>query len=133
MARSHTRLPLASSQQRDWYLIAEEPAPAPYFAHPKGCAALRLVLVLAPCPPLLRAFSGWIDLLLLRVHNPTFRFEVQTSVPRTSRRQRFVLFTSMIYPNLYFPRPRNIRLITLVTEVVVYELAWLPPRLCFLL
>jgi len=30
---------------RDWYVIAEEPAPAPHLAHPEGCAALRIVLV----------------------------------------------------------------------------------------
>ena len=34
--------------QRDWYLIAERPAPAPHLAHPEGCAALRIVLVTVP-------------------------------------------------------------------------------------
>ena len=29
--------------QRDWYFIAEQPAPAPHLAHPEGCAALRIV------------------------------------------------------------------------------------------
>ena len=28
--------------QRDWYFIAEQSAPAPHFAHPAGCAALRI-------------------------------------------------------------------------------------------
>jgi len=32
-------------QKRDWYFIAEQPAPAPHLAHPEGCAALRIVLV----------------------------------------------------------------------------------------
>ena len=29
---------------RDWYAIAEGPAPAPHLAHPQGCAALLIVL-----------------------------------------------------------------------------------------
>ena len=33
---------------RDWYFIAERPAPAPHLAHPEGCAALRIVLVTVP-------------------------------------------------------------------------------------
>ena len=37
-----------SSLQRDWYLIAEQPASAPRFAHPEGCAALRIVLGTVP-------------------------------------------------------------------------------------
>ena len=41
-----------------WYLVAEKPAPAAHLAHPEGCAALRIVLVTAPCLPLLQAFSG---------------------------------------------------------------------------
>ena len=32
---------------RDWYLIAEQPAPAPNLAHPEGWAALLIVLVTA--------------------------------------------------------------------------------------
>ena len=28
--------------RRDWYFIAEQPAPAPHLAHPEGCAALRI-------------------------------------------------------------------------------------------
>jgi len=35
----------ASTPKRDWYFIAEQPAPAPQFALPEGCAALRIVLV----------------------------------------------------------------------------------------
>jgi len=34
--------------QRDWYFVAEQPAPAPHLAHPEGCAALRVVLVTLP-------------------------------------------------------------------------------------
>jgi len=34
---------------RDRYFIAEEPAPAPHLARPKGCAALCIVLVTVPC------------------------------------------------------------------------------------
>jgi len=36
------------SYGRDWYVIAEQPAPATHFAHPDGCAALRIVLVAVP-------------------------------------------------------------------------------------
>ena len=32
---------------RDWYFIAEQPAPAPHLARPEGRAALRIVLVTA--------------------------------------------------------------------------------------
>ena len=34
--------------RRDWYFVAERPAPAPHLAHPEGCAALRIVLVAVP-------------------------------------------------------------------------------------
>ena len=34
--------------ERDWYNIAEQPAPAPHLTHPEGCAALRIVLVTEP-------------------------------------------------------------------------------------
>ena len=34
--------------ERDWYLIGEQPAPAPHLAHPEGCASLRIVLVTVP-------------------------------------------------------------------------------------
>ena len=40
--------PLFSVTQRDWYFIAEQPAPAPHLAHPEGCAALLIVLVTVP-------------------------------------------------------------------------------------
>ena len=33
---------------RDWYVIAEQPAPAPHLAHSEECAALRIVLVTVP-------------------------------------------------------------------------------------
>ena len=43
------RLPLAiSTCPRDWYFIAEQPAPAPHLAQPEGCAVLRIVLVTVP-------------------------------------------------------------------------------------
>ena len=38
----------AGRGQRNWYRIAEQPAPAPRLAHPEGCAALRSVLVAVP-------------------------------------------------------------------------------------
>jgi len=38
----------ADGRLRDWYFIAEQPAPAPHLAHPEGCAALRIVLVTVP-------------------------------------------------------------------------------------
>ena len=34
--------------QRDWYFIAEHPAPAPHPANPEGCVTLRIVLVTVP-------------------------------------------------------------------------------------
>ena len=34
--------------ERDWYSIAEQPAPAPHLAHPEGCTVLRIVLVILP-------------------------------------------------------------------------------------
>ena len=37
-------------RERDWYFIAEQPAPAPHLAHPEGCAALRIVLVTVTVP-----------------------------------------------------------------------------------
>ena len=47
--RTHVQLGrLLSSEQRDQYFIAEEPAPAPHLAHPEGCAAMRIVLVNVP-------------------------------------------------------------------------------------
>jgi len=33
---------------KDWYFIAEQPAPAPHLPHPEGCAALSTVLVTVP-------------------------------------------------------------------------------------
>ena len=44
-----TRRPYSPDPKaRDWYFIAEQPAPAPHLAHPEGCAALRTVLVTVP-------------------------------------------------------------------------------------
>ena len=42
---SHTALPPLPPVAKDWYFIAEQPAPAQHLAHPEGCAALRIVLV----------------------------------------------------------------------------------------
>ena len=39
---------VSTKRQKDWYFIAEQPAPAPHLAHPEGCAALRIVLVTVP-------------------------------------------------------------------------------------
>ena len=40
LSPTHTR-----GVSRDWYVIAEQPAPAPHLAHPEGCTAPRIVLV----------------------------------------------------------------------------------------
>ena len=37
-----------AAEMRDWYFISEQLAPAPHFAHPEGCASLRIVLVTVP-------------------------------------------------------------------------------------
>ena len=39
---------VVSQVQRDWYCIAEQPAPALHLAHKNECAALRIVLVTVP-------------------------------------------------------------------------------------
>ena len=41
-------LSLLNTSVRDWYLLAEQPAPAPHLARPEGRAALPNVLVTAP-------------------------------------------------------------------------------------
>jgi len=56
-------------QEREWYFIAEQPAPAPHLAHPGGCAALRIAFTV----PLLRAFSGWI-------RSPSFLVNLQVAL-----------------------------------------------------
>ena len=33
---------------RDWYVVAEQPVPVTHLAHPKECAALRIVLTTVP-------------------------------------------------------------------------------------
>jgi hypothetical protein len=43
----------------DWYLIAEQPAPAPLPARPEGCAALRAVL--DPVPRVSRSCAHFPD------------------------------------------------------------------------
>ena len=51
-ASTWVHTPTATSRrqirERDWYVIAEQPAPAPRRARPEGCAALRIVLVTVP-------------------------------------------------------------------------------------
>jgi hypothetical protein len=52
-----------SNTCRDWYFIAEQPAPEPHLAHPEGYAALRIVLVTVPrvgrsCKPFQDGFDG---------------------------------------------------------------------------
>ena len=47
--RHPARCRRAGTCQRDWYVIAEQPAPAPHLVQPEGCAALRIVLVTGPC------------------------------------------------------------------------------------
>ena len=58
--------------EKDWYFVAEQPAPAPHLAHPEGCAALRSVLVTVP-----RGEEGDLALpLMLRVGHSIFtRFD----------------------------------------------------------
>ena len=46
--RPFTHGPARTHPHRDWYFIAEQPAPAPHLAHLEGCGALRIVLVTAP-------------------------------------------------------------------------------------
>jgi len=53
---------------KDWYFIAERPAPAPHLAHPEGCAALRIVLATVPRASRSCAhFPDGFDLRILRV------------------------------------------------------------------
>jgi len=35
------------SDERYWYVIAEQVAPAPHLAHPEGCAALSITFAFA--------------------------------------------------------------------------------------
>ena len=44
----HSEAEEGGGVERDWCVIAEQPAPAPHLAHPEGCAALRIVLVTVP-------------------------------------------------------------------------------------
>ena len=53
--------------KRDWFLISEQPAPAPHLAHPERCAALRIFLVTVPrVSRSCEHFPGGFDLHLLR-------------------------------------------------------------------
>ena len=63
---------MALLRGRDWYFIAEQLAPAPYRAHPGGCAALSIERVTVPrasrtCEPLPDGF----DLHLLHAPGDT--------------------------------------------------------------
>ena len=52
-------------KERSWCVIAKQPAPAPHLAHPKGCAALRIVLVTVPrVSRSCENFAGRLDLHL---------------------------------------------------------------------
>ena len=72
MKRPH--IGAANVGKRDWYLIAEQPAPAPHLAHPEecaahpeGCDALRIVLVTVPrVSPSCENLPGGFDLHPLR-------------------------------------------------------------------
>ena len=64
---SWTPPPPPHAPSRDWYFIAEQPAPAPHLAHQEGCAALRSVLVTVPrVSRSCEHFSGGFDLHLLQ-------------------------------------------------------------------
>jgi len=91
--------------KRDWYFIAEQPAPAPHPAHPEGCAALHIVLVTVPrgsrsCEHLPDGF----DLHLLHPHPQPYALipEPNTIHPQTrstpgpeSRSLSFLLLSSL--------------------------------------
>ena len=62
---------------RDWYFIAEQPAPAPHLAFSEGSAALRIVLVTVPRVSPEQELS----LDVLRDRNPWWR--ACTGVPRS--------------------------------------------------
>ena len=44
--------------KRDWYVIAEQPAPAPHLTSGRMCCPAHCASHCALCQPLLRAFSG---------------------------------------------------------------------------
>ena len=67
-AAQHRSLLKSQHGVRDWYSIAEQPAPAPHRAHSEGCAALRIVLVTAPrVSRSCENFSNGFDLRLLHL------------------------------------------------------------------
>ena len=43
-----SRVDEVDTVHRDWYIIAEQPAPEPHLAHPEGCDALSIVPVTVP-------------------------------------------------------------------------------------
>ena len=82
-------------RERDWYVIAQKPAPAPHLAHPEGCAALRIVPVTMP-----RAsrsgehFPDGFDLHLLH----SKRDGIHTHTSMTTHRPPAVLFWALKPP-----------------------------------
>ena len=73
---------------RDWYLIAEQPAPAPHLAHPTGCAALCIVLVTVPrVSRSCQHFPFGLDLHLLRLE-PRFGSQGRAAAPDASKEGR---------------------------------------------
>ena len=70
---------------KDWYFIAEQPAPAPHLAHPEGCAGLRIVLVTVPhVSRSCEHFLGGFELHLLPPLRDQHRCRANTGVPRPS-------------------------------------------------
>ena len=71
MPRSHPQRSLIRRNlYRDWYSIAEKPAPALHLAHPEGCAALRILLVAVPrVRHSFEHFSDGFDLHLLQTED----------------------------------------------------------------
>ena len=111
-------------RKRDRCFIAEQPAPAPHLAHPKGCAALRIVLVTVPpaskiCSEQVPYQSAQKKAEISRVQKlsiGSYKFS-QLGGPRNlvSRRMRRVCsslspghnqITSLFSSLLYYSRPR---------------------------
>ena len=84
--------------KRDWYFIAEQPAPAPHRARPEGCAALHIVLVTVPrvsrsCehfPDRFDLHLPWLtfQLFLGSVENVDYRLRVGSLVRFQEERKR---------------------------------------------
>ena len=75
--------------QRDWYFIAEQPAPAPHIAHPEGCAALRILLVTVPrVSRSCEHFPDGFDLHLLRLSSSLKNIKDLTDVGPSGQARR---------------------------------------------